>query len=557
MEIKHLMTILRRWWWMMLAFALVGGAIAYFLTPTPPPVYQASTTVLISQGSNAVPSEGDVSAGQRLASTYSQLISARPILEEVIQNLNLDITSETLAAQIRVSDISNTNLLVLTVQDGDPQRAADIANEVVRVFIQRNQEIQASRYSASKEGLQNEIAAIQDEIVQLQTNIEQLQANIDEAAARIDDINERESNLPAGAALPPEQVAERNQLEEQINEWIAERNRLEIVLTQYQTRYSTLLSSFEGVRLAEAEAIDFMSVLEEAQTGKLTSPAPKKLVNALQAALVGLILGGGLAFLIENLRESVSTSEDVEKLTGFPTLGVIANIRGDKASDKLVTVRHPRAPVAEAYRVLRANLEFSLEDSPIHAIVVTSSSPVEGKTTTAANLAVAIAQSGKRVILVDADLRRPTTHKLFEQTNTRGVTTALVQDGTDSVGDHMVATGIDNLYLMPSGPLPPNPADILGSARMAELITKLKSYADVIIVDTPPLLAMADATLLARACDATLLVVKADSTRPDLLRRARDQLLQSGTNVLGVVLNRVAETRDGYYYAYEYYSSAE
>jgi non-specific protein-tyrosine kinase len=189
---------------------------------------------------------------------------------------------------------------------------------------------------------------------------------------------------------------------------------------------------------------------------------------------------------------------------------------------------------------------------PFRTLLITSSSPSEGKSTTAANLAVSIAQVGKRVILVDMDLRRPTLHKMFHMENTRGVTSALLQDGV-MLTEHVFATEIDNLYLMPSGPQPPKPADLLQTQRAIDLIEGLKSMSDVVILDTPPILAVADPVLLARMCDAALLVVRAETTKIGALRQAKDQLAQSGVNIAGLIFNGITESTDGYYYKYQHY----
>jgi non-specific protein-tyrosine kinase len=332
---------------------------------------------------------------------------------------------------------------------------------------------------------------------------------------------------------------------------VAERNRLQTLLAEYRRSYATLLQSYEEIRLAEAQTTDMVTVVEHALPGR-EAGYDIPIVIAL-GAIVGMMVGVGVVFLLENLRDTVTSPEEVEQLTGVSTLGVIGVIQVATHADALITVTRPRSPIAEAYRVLRANVEFSAINEPFRTVVVTSGTPSEGKTTTVANLATAFAQAGKRIILVDTDLRHPTLHKLFQQTNRRGVTTALAEGG---ISNHLVPTGMKNLYLMPSGPLPPNPAELLGAPRMAQLIEVLKAHADLVFFDSPPVLAVADATILSRACDATLLVVLNNSTRAGSLVRSRDQLTQAGGNLMGTVLNRMAHSGDGYYYYYhKYYGS--
>lgn len=550
MELREYIGLLRRWWWLVFLLAAAGGAAAFLLTPEQPPIYAATTTVLLSQGSEGLPDVSAVTAGQRLATTFGELMRTRGVLEQVITNLQLDTNPDTLAERVQVDLVTNTNLLRLTVFDTDPQRAAAIANEIVKIFILQNVSLQASRYTASVQQVQAEIDQMQAQIEDTRLMSYELQAEIEGLQNAIKTLNDQERLAPLTGA----QVSERDRLQTELAEKRVEQDRLTLQLSQYQTRYQTLLQSYEEMRLLQTQSSDFMTVVEEAISGERVTSAPRKLVNALQGALAGIVLALVAVFVIEQLRISVKSSEEVERLTGLPTLGLIAEIKGGTLADKLVTIRQPRSPVAEAYRVLRTNIEFAVGETPIRTLVVTSTSPVEGKTTTAANLAISIAQSGRSVILADTDLRRPTLHKLFEQANTRGVTTALLQEGGSAVVDHLATTAVDRLFLLPSGPLPPNPADLLGSPRMAALVHSLSQHADVVIFDSPPLLAVADATLLARMCDAMLLVVLADATRADLLKRASEQILQSGINLLGVVLNRVAGSRDSYYHYY-YYSS--
>jgi non-specific protein-tyrosine kinase len=550
LELREYIGLLRRWWWLVFLLAAAGGAAAFLLTPEQPPIYAATTTVLLSQGSEGLPDVSAVTAGQRLATTFGELMRTRGVLEQVITNLQLDTNPDTLAERVQVDLVTNTNLLRLTVFDTDPQRAAAIANEIVKIFILQNVSLQASRYTASVQQVQAEIDQMQAQIEDTRLMSYELQAEIEGLQNAIKTLNDQERLAPLTGA----QVSERDRLQTELAEKRVEQDRLTLQLSQYQTRYQTLLQSYEEMRLLQTQSSDFMTVVEEAISGERVTSAPRKLVNALQGALAGIVLALVAVFVIEQLRISVKSSEEVERLTGLPTLGLIAEIKGGTLADKLVTIRQPRSPVAEAYRVLRTNIEFAVGETPIRTLVVTSTSPVEGKTTTAANLAISIAQSGRSVILADTDLRRPTLHKLFEQANTRGVTTALLQEGGSAVVDHLATTAVDRLFLLPSGPLPPNPADLLGSPRMAALVHSLSQHADVVIFDSPPLLAVADATLLARMCDAMLLVVLADATRADLLKRASEQILQSGINLLGVVLNRVAGSRDSYYHYY-YYSS--
>ncbi len=208
----------------------------------------------------------------------------------------------------------------------------------------------------------------------------------------------------------------------------------------------------------------------------------------------------------------------------------------DKALNNLVTVADPRSPLSEAYRTLRTNLDFSSLDKPLHSLLVTSAGPNEGKSTTLANLAVVTAQAGKRVILVDCDLRRPAMHRLFGTANDEGLTT-MARDEATLQQPPLQATGVDDLWLLPSGPLPPDPTRLLGSRRMEEIIAALLQQADAVLFDAPPVTVVTDAAVLATKMDGVVLVFSAGTTRRDHARMAKDRLEKVNANVVGVVLN--------------------
>lgn len=217
----------------------------------------------------------------------------------------------------------------------------------------------------------------------------------------------------------------------------------------------------------------------------------------------------------------------------------------------LITISNPRSPIAEAYRALRTNLEFSNLDQSLRSLLVTSASSNEGKSTTLANLAVTIAQSGKRVILVDADLRRPTLHQIFGLKNSAGLTD-MVRDETLLANPPLLdAVAVPNLKVLPSGQLPPNPAEVLGSKRMSEIVSALLERADIVLFDAPPVLAVTDAAVLSSKVDGILLVVSAGKTRREDAKKAQAQLEKINARVLGAVLNNVKPDRSAQYYSSE------
>ena len=286
-----------------------------------------------------------------------------------------------------------------------------------------------------------------------------------------------------------------------------------------------------------------------------TSPVrPRVEFNALLGGFAGLLLVCACVLVYEYLDDTIKTPDDVEEVTGTATLGGVMRFpKVSNVRDTLVAAS-TRSPAAEAYRVLRTNLQFGALDA--QTLLITSASPREGKSTTTANLAAAIAQTGQRVIVVDADLRSPSQHHIFGLPNGVGLTSALLSPAPE-VARFLQPTQLDGLSVLTSGPLPPNPSELLGSWRMEAVIAALKQSADIILFDSPPVLAVADASILAGRSDVTVVVVDAGRTRAQALRRTAQALQRTGTRSVGAVLNRLTERTRGYSdYAYYYYGAS-
>ncbi|TDT46090.1 CpsD/CapB family tyrosine-protein kinase [Fonticella tunisiensis] len=225
------------------------------------------------------------------------------------------------------------------------------------------------------------------------------------------------------------------------------------------------------------------------------------------------------------------------------------------AVSNIITIKDPRSPVSEAYRTLRTNIQFSSFDNKIQTIVITSSGPSEGKSTTAANLAVTMAQAGYKTIIVDCDQRKPNLHKLFKISNQAGLSDFLI--GEAGFEDVVQKTEVEDLYVLPAGTRPPNPAELLASVRMEKFIEYLKQQFDCIIFDTPPVIVVTDAQILSKYADGSLLVVSSGETERDAAARAKELLEKVNSRILGVVLNKLDTSRKGYYgnYYYYYYGS--
>jgi len=284
-----------------------------------------------------------------------------------------------------------------------------------------------------------------------------------------------------------------------------------------------------------------------------TPIAPNPGRNAILAGILGLLLAGGLVMLLEYLDDTIKTPENLQATTGLATLGGVPRLAGKQSNGGLLLndAMRARSSAGEAYRVVRTNLEFASIDHEVKSILVTSSSAGEGKSTTAANLAIVQAQAGKQVILVDADLRKPALHRMLGISNRQGLTSALMSESVDLNGT-LQPSSVPGLRVMTSGPIPPNPAELLGATRFSDLLQHLESMADLVIIDSPPTSAVTDPIVLSSRVDGVLMVVDSGRTRSGTVQQTVGSLAKSGTPLLGGVLNKMTKRSGEYYYYYTY-----
>ena len=510
LNVQRYLSVIRHWWWLILSCTVLAALAAFIVSSQMTPVYSASVTLLVHQSPSS--SGNDYNAiliSEKLARTYAQMLTGRPVLDAVIEQFALDETREDLAERIDTELIQNTQLIRLDVEDTNPTQAAQLANAIASEFIAQNRALQQTRYADS-------LDSIREQMDEMSLLMEETQAEID--------------NLSAS----------------ETSQGQAELTRLETVLAGYRTTYASLLQSYEQMRLTAAQSADNVIVFEEAQVPD-EPIRPRKAINTALAGVVGMMLAVGVVFLVEYLDNTIKTPEDVSQELGLGTMGVIGRMA--KGAEGLITVAQPLSPVSEAFRGLRTNIRFSGVDKPIRTLLVTSAGPTEGKSTTAANLAVTMAQAGLKVVLVDADLRRPQLHTIFDLHPRGGLTGSLLEGNMDG---RLQSSQVEGLKVLPSGERPPNPSELLGSRRLRGLLDELAKNADVVVIDSPPVLPVTDAAVLAQDVDGVLLVVDAGETKRETVQRAVESLRQVGAYLIGVVLNRVSTRRSGYYYQ-EYY----
>jgi len=330
--------------------------------------------------------------------------------------------------------------------------------------------------------------------------------------------------------------------------------------------YKGLLQRMKEAGVSAGIMASNIQVVDQAELP--TGPyKPNKRLNILLAAVVGLFLGIGLAFFFEYLDNTVKTPEDVEQLIRLPSFGMVPEISyerrrrlesGTSYPVELITFGHPKSMLSEAYRNIRTSILLSFSEKPPKKIAILSPNPVEGKTTTVINTAIALSQTGAKVLIIDADMRKPRIHKIFNEENGVGLSNFL--SGHGELESIIKKTEIPNLYYIPSGPIPPNPSELIGSKLFKNMMESLGERFDHLVLDSPPVLGFADSIILSTAVDGVILVVLGGKTPRETLQRAKEILHQVNAKILGVVINRVDIQRSDYgyyYYRYHYYYGKE
>jgi non-specific protein-tyrosine kinase len=516
MELQQLTAALRRWWWVILASVIVAALTSFLVTRATPSIYEAHATLQVGDVANPNPDQNTMALGQSLAGFYAELVKREPVLRGTLEALKLDWDWQGLRDMVSSRTQISSPFIEISVVDSDPQRAQVLANELARQLIQQSpQGNEEQRREQDRQFTRQQLAALQTRIKGAEDELKQLDETIAAATSR-----------------------------RQIEDARAQQATLNTQITTWQSTYAQLQSNLlVGVP-------NTLRVLEPASLP--TVPVgPKLMQNVLLAALVGLVLALAAVVLIEVIDDTLKTTEDARRALSLPVLGSVARFGGNNYADRLVYSAQENSKQAEAYRVLRTNLQFSTVGKPMKTLMITSSKPKEGKSTTAANLAIIVAQSGKRVILVDADLRRPVQHLVFELDNAQGLSSTFL-DAKVSIDRFLKPVTTDSLSVLPSGPVPHNPSELLDSARMIEVIEDLKQRADIVIFDSPPVLSVADATILASKMDGVMLVVDSGYTRRGTAKRAKEVLQSIGANLIGVVVNRAVTRAESDYYDYSY-----
>jgi tyrosine-protein kinase Etk/Wzc len=484
-----------------------------------------------------------------------QLDERRHLLATEVTQISSPLLTELQKEYARmVSEKVKYESLIAQEQTIDPQvYQVELQSQSNRIkAVQQRLQEEAQRIAATSmvsdplEIAQQLIASI----LQLETNIKGYSAKINTLREVIDQYDRELEKLP-GQGL--------------------ELARLERQVAVDQNIYVLLTEKLEETKISEAGQKETVRVVDNAIEPEFPI-SPRKRLNLLLGAIIGLGLGIGLTFLIEFFDDSIKNPDLLERM-GFPILAIIPEIsskeivarkfsangsnnkeigESETYLSRLITHIDPRSPISEAYRTLRTNIQFQKLRNKETTLMVTSSAPKEGKSTTIANLAITMAQMGSKTLLVDTDLRRPVIHTVFNLNKDKGVTNFLM--GKMTFNEIVKPTMVENLSVVTSGPLPPNPSEMLSSEEMEEFVEKSRNNFDLILFDSPPIIAVTDAAILSTKLDGIILVVKAHQTQKTAVERAKNLLDNVNANIVGCLLNSVnIDKAYGAYYHYYYY----
>ena len=491
-----------------LVLALIVGLVgaALLLSAMQTPVYQAEAQILLEPGRAESPFESDRAPtpanSDVLIDTEIEVLKSRPVRAAVAEKIGA-------VPEVSAHRVAKTLIVSVRAESTDPDRAATVANEYAKTYIS----IRRAQETEDVVGTGAQVAA---KVADFQSQLDQLDRRIQDAqpAQRAGLTAERE-------ALVRQQALFKQRLDE-----------LQVE--------ATLKSG--GAQLVAPASVPSSPV----------RPTPVR--NAVLALIVGAMVGLGLASLLEYLDDRIQSKDDMAGAVGtLPILGLIPLVpswAAGRQSLQLASGSDDRAPAAEAYRGLRTSIQMLGVERPLSTVQFTSPGAAEGKTTTLCNLAAVLADAGRRVVIVDCDLRRPRVHDAFSLPNDLGFTSVIagqvpLQEAIRSVTDQ------PGLSVLTAGPIPPNPSELLGSQKTSELLFRLQSDFDVVLVDSPPVLPVTDATVLSTWVDATVMIAAAGVTTRKQLRTAIDLLRQAEAPLAGLVLNRAgAEERYGYAYRY-------
>ena len=504
---KVIASVLRRWWLLVLLIA-IGAILGYAISRAQTPVYQASTTVLVGESiTSSRVDRVDIQISEALIQTYVEIARRQPVMQGVVTTLNLNESWQNLSKRVTVNYIESTQLIEIVVEANSPEQARIIADEIVNQLILLSPSSSESTENQLTSSFNREqITKLQERIVNGQNRLVEIETAINNSISEIE-----------------------------LTALQAEKTTLEGLIIEWERNYTQLLTLTEPKRDPTQ-----LSIVEPAHSSNRII-RPRVQLNTILGGAVGMVLALGLIFLLDFLDDTYKSLKNFSGSEEVNILGSIRKIKGKKLSDKLVAHLQPHSPITESYRIIRSRIRFKPTDNLARSIMVTNSMPEEGdgKSVTAANLAVVFAQANFKTVIVDADLRHPVLHEVFDLENEAGLGDML-SSREMKLEDCIKNTSVNNLQILTSGEPLPDPSGQLGSERMAELITELKKIAEIIIFDTPPVLVFADAVVLSGRIDGVIVVIEAGKSKRSAINQTLIDL--QNANLLGSIFNQAPKS---------------
>lgn len=488
MELKQYLKIIQRRKWIIILTTVLVTFIVAVLTFLATPEYLSRTTVRIATVTN-------IDYTQVLMNTYARMVTSGTIKGGVRQQVGLNEPP-----QLSVEIIPGTELMIISAEAQDPAIAQAIAATAADLLVAQSREVYGGSGQSTAEILAAQVAQAEDELNTARAEYDQMLESSPDEQVRLDALSQS--------------------------------------ITLKERTLATLLDQYEDARIQETLLANSVSVIEPAYLPD-TPSKPRVALNLVLGVVVGLISGVALGLLVDNLDTRLHTSDEIEELTQMPTIGKIPSAKDELHIARLNNGHYPQL---EAFRRLRTNILTAGKQEGPQVVLLTSAQRGEGKSTVSANLAVTIAQSGRKVILVDCDMRLPTVHKVFDLPNKRGLTSVLTEEV--ELEDAILYSTFPRLHILTSGPLPPNPTELLGSPQMISLVRRMQEQFDFVLLDTPALLSVADAAVLAPIADSIIWVISRAQTRRGDIETVRRQLENVRARSVEVVINRSSDSSD-------------
>ena len=548
-----------------ITFFVVAVLSTTFYSLILPKTYKATTKILIEQASKNILAFQDVFSVQTTGLDYYptqySVLKSRSVAKRVMDDLNLwpqfnwaNDPIKAFLTTIEIDPVKQTRLVDVSAYSKNPKQVADIANAVVKFYIEQNLDkrlmmtqqaaswihgkIEDVRNKLAKSELQFEVVKLRKELAELNEKYLPKHPEVVRATGRLTVLEQQLGNDLKDLASGNLSVLY-NQLEHEV-----ESNRK--IFESMSSRLKETMVS-EGMENTNVVVID----LAEVPTRPV---APRVLLNIFLSILIGAFGGSALCLLIESLDNTLKSPEDIEHSAQLPVLGVVSAWNAE--SQKLIVQTDPSSSIAEAFRAIRTSLLFSSSDKPFRTLLITSPYSGEGKTVICSNLAVTIAMNGSSVLLIEADMRKPSLHKVIPQLSPQGLSNAL-SDTDDDPSEFISQTNIPNLSVLFAGPIPPMPSELLGSQKMRRLIEKWREHFDYILLDSPPFMAVTDPVVLSSFLDGVVLVTRYNKTPKHIVAKAKNKFLEVHAKIIGVVINAVDFKQEGYHYPYHsYYGSS-